>query len=189
MTDTMPTIATNGRRAIVTNDKPGHGGAYHAYLIVDSATGDPIASVSFQNGPEGEYGINGVQHVDLLAIIQHRMDWQKLTAGQTELPIKRLMRSWLDTGENPVMKGAGFMGHEWDALVPPPNTWAALWRVMKPGAYLLAFGGTRTYDLITMSIRFAAFDVDDQIATCLQGQGMVKRVRLGLKIDDHYEKS
>lgn len=97
--------------------------------------------------------------------------WQKLTAGQTELPIKRLM------------------GHEWDALVPPPNTWAALWRVMKPGAYLLAFGGTRTYDLITMSIRFAAFDVDDQIATWLQGQGMVKRVRLGLKIDEHHEEA
>ncbi len=115
--------------------------------------------------------------------------WQKLTAGQAELPIKRLMRSWLDTGENPVMKGSGFMGHEWDALVPPPNTWSALWRVMKPGAYLLAFGGTRTYDLITMSIRFAAFDVDDQIATWLQGQGMVKRVRLGLKIDEHYEEA
>ena len=115
--------------------------------------------------------------------------WQKLTAGQTELPIKRLTRSWLDTGENPVMKGSGFMGHEWDALVPPPNTWSALWRVMKPGAYLLAFGGTRTYDLITMSIRFAAFDVDDQIATWLQGQGMVKRVRLGLKIDEHYEEA
>ncbi len=115
--------------------------------------------------------------------------WQKLTAGQTELPIKRLMRSWLDTGENPVMKGKGFMGKEWDALVPPPNTWSALWRVMKPGAYLLAFGGTRTYDLITMSIRFAAFDVDDQIATWLQGQGMVKRVRLGLKIDEHYEEA
>jgi hypothetical protein len=42
------------------------------------------------------------------------------------------MRSWLDTGENPVMKGRGFMGKEWDALVPPPNTWAALFRVLKP---------------------------------------------------------
>ena len=49
--------------------------------------------------------------------------WQKLTEGRAELPIKTLMRAWLDTGENPVMKGRGFMGKEWDALVPPPATW------------------------------------------------------------------
>ena len=108
--------------------------------------------------------------------------WQKLTAGQTELPIKRLMRSWLDTGENPVMKGRGFMGKEWDALVPPPNTWLEAFRVLKPGAALLAFAGTRTHDLITMSIRFAGFEVDDEIACWLYGQGMPKRVRLDLKI-------
>ena len=113
--------------------------------------------------------------------------WQKLTDGRTELPIKTLMRAWLDTGENPVMKGRGFMGKEWDALVPPPNTWLAAWRVLKPGGCLMAFAGTRTHDLITMAIRFAGFEVDDQICTWLQGQGMAKRVRLSLKIDEHYE--
>jgi len=113
--------------------------------------------------------------------------WQKLTDGRTELPIKTLMRAWLDTGENPVMKGRGFMGKEWDALVPPPNTWLAAWRVLKPGACLLAFGGTRTADLIAMSIRFAGFEVDDSIAW-LYGQGMPKRVRLDLKIDQHFGK-
>jgi len=114
--------------------------------------------------------------------------WQKLTAGQAELPIKTLMRAWLDTGENPVMKGRGFMGKEWDALVPPPNTWLAAWRVLKPGAALFAFGGTRTAALIEMSIRFAGFEIDDQIATWLYGQGMPKRVRLDLKIDQHFGK-
>ena len=29
---------------------------------------------------------------------------------------------------------------EWDALVPPPNTWLAAWRVLKPGGALLACG-------------------------------------------------
>ena len=113
--------------------------------------------------------------------------WQKLTAGQTELPIKTLMRAWLDTGENPVMKGRGFMGKEWDALVPPPNTWLAAWRPLKPGGALLAFGGTRTAALIEMSIRFAGFEVDDSIAW-LYGQGMPKRVRLDLKIDQYFGK-
>ena len=87
--------------------------------------------------------------------------WQKLTAGQREAPIRTLMRSWLDTDENPVMKGRGFMGKEWDALVPPPATWRKVWRVLKPGAYCLAFAGTRTYDLITMALRFADFEIED----------------------------
>lgn len=111
--------------------------------------------------------------------------WQKLTAGLREQPIVTLLRAWLDTGENPVMKGRGFMGKEWDALVPPPNTWREVWRVLKPGAYCLAFAGTRTYDLITMSLRLAAFEIEDT-AMWLYGQGMPKRVRLDLKIDEHY---
>jgi len=111
--------------------------------------------------------------------------WQKLTAGLREQPIVTLLRAWLDTGENPVMKGRGFMGKEWDALVPPPNTWREVWRVLKPGAYCLAFAGTRTYDLITMSLRLAAFEIEDT-AMWLYGQGMPKRVRLDLKIDEHF---
>jgi len=111
--------------------------------------------------------------------------WQKLTAGLREAPIRVLMRAWLDTGENPVMKGRGFMGKEWDALVPPPNTWRAVWRVMKPGAYNFAFGGTRTADLISMSLRFADFEIEDTFSW-LYGSGMPKRVRLDLKIDEHF---
>lgn len=112
--------------------------------------------------------------------------WFKLTSGLVETPFRMLVRSWLDTGENPVMKGRGFMGKEWDALVPPPNTWRAVWRVMKPGAYNLAFGGTRTASLIEWSLRLADFEIDDTWAW-LQGQGMAKRVRLDLKIDEHFE--
>jgi DNA modification methylase len=111
--------------------------------------------------------------------------WQKLTAGQREAPIRTLMRSWLDTDENPVMKGRGFMGKEWDALVPPPATWRKVWRVLKPGAYCLAFAGTRTYALITMAMHFADFEIEDTWQW-LYGQGMPKRVRLDLKIDEHF---
>lgn len=114
--------------------------------------------------------------------------WQKLTSGAKEAPIRTLLRAWLDTGDNPVMRGRGFMGKEWDALVPSPNTWRAVWRVLKPGAYCLAFGGTRTCDLISLSLRLADFEVDDQVMW-LYGQGFPKRVRLDLKIDQHFGKS
>lgn len=121
--------------------------------------------------------------------------WQKLTEGSKEAAIRTLMRSWLDTGENPVMRGRGFMGKEWDALVPSPNTWRAVWRVLKPGGYCLAFGGTRTFDLITLSLRYADFEIEDSISgegigepilRWTHGQGFPKRVRLDLKIDEHF---
>jgi site-specific DNA-methyltransferase (adenine-specific) len=40
--------------------------------------------------------------------------------------------------------GLGFMGHEWDHGVPGVPYWKAIQRVCKPGALMLAFGGTRT---------------------------------------------
>lgn len=100
--------------------------------------------------------------------------------------IQRLIHEWNTTGDNPKMTGRGFMGKEWDALVPSPNTWRAVWRVLKPGAYCFAFGGTRTADLISMSLRLADFEVDDQVMW-LYGGAMPKRVRLSLKIDEHFE--
>lgn len=114
--------------------------------------------------------------------------WRKLTEGTREAPIRTLLRAWLDTGDNPKMTGRGFMGKEWDALVPPPNTWRAVWRVLKPGAYCFAFGGTRTVDLISLSLRLADFEVDDMVMW-LYGQGFPKRVRIDLKIDQHFGKA
>ena len=41
--------------------------------------------------------------------------------------------------------GLGFMGKGWDHSVPGREFWEAALRVAKPGAYLAAFGGTRTF--------------------------------------------
>lgn len=41
--------------------------------------------------------------------------------------------------------GLSFMGKEWDHGIPGVHFWQATNRVMKPGAHLLAFGGTRTF--------------------------------------------
>ncbi len=42
--------------------------------------------------------------------------------------------------------GTGFMGKAWDGgdIAHDPELWAEVLRVAKPGAHLLAFGGTRT---------------------------------------------
>ena len=55
--------------------------------------------------------------------------------------------------------GLGFMGQDWDHGVPGVHLWAEILRVAKPGAHLLAFGGTRTFHLAVKRIEAAIADV------------------------------
>ena len=57
--------------------------------------------------------------------------------------------------------GLGFMGKEWDAGLPHDEIWKEALRVVKPGGYLLAFGGTRTYHRLTCAIEDAGFEIRD----------------------------
>lgn len=76
----------------------------------------------------------------------------------------------------------GFMGKSWDNFVPPPAVWDEALRVLKPGGHLLCFAGTRTMDLMGMSIRLAGFDIRDSIAW-MYGSGFPKGQDLGKAID------
>lgn len=86
-------------------------------------------------------------------------------------------RDWL-----PSVTGGGFMGRDWDSFVPPPAAWDECMRVLRPGGYLLAFAGSRTFDLMTLSIRLAGFDVRDSIAW-LYSTGMPKGLDVSRAID------
>jgi hypothetical protein len=66
--------SANHQVTVVVMDEPGAGGACHEYQIV---TRDPLyllGSVSFQNGPIKEFGVNGVTHEALLAILIDRLE-------------------------------------------------------------------------------------------------------------------
>jgi DNA modification methylase len=60
----------------------------------------------------------------------------------------------------------GFMGQRWDTgdAAHDPAFWAEVLRVLKPGAHLVAFGGTRTYHRMACAIEDAGFEVRDQLA-------------------------
>ena len=60
----------------------------------------------------------------------------------------------------------GFMGKKWDlsGVAFQPETWQAVFRVLKPGAIMLAFGGTRTYHRMVCAIEDAGFEIRDTIA-------------------------
>lgn len=59
--------------------------------------------------------------------------------------------------------GLGFMGKAWDHAVPGVEFWAEMLRVAKPGAHLLAFGGTRTHHRMMCAIEDAGWELRDTI--------------------------
>lgn len=69
----------------------------------------------------------------------------------------------------------GFMGMKWDGgdVAMRPETWRAALAVLKPGGYLLAFSGTRTYHRMVCAIEDAGFEIRDQIQW-IYGSGFPK---------------
>lgn len=78
--------------------------------------------------------------------------------------------------------GLSFMGKAWDHGVPGIAYWRAIYRVLKPGAHLLAFGGTRTYHRMACAIEDAGFEVRDTIMW-IYGSGFPKSLDISKAID------
>lgn len=74
--------------------------------------------------------------------------------------------------------GLGFMGKAWDRGVPGVEFWAEMLRVAKPGAHLLAFGGTRTHHRMMCAIEDAGWELRDTIMW-VYGSGFPKSHNLG----------
>jgi site-specific DNA-methyltransferase (adenine-specific) len=69
--------------------------------------------------------------------------------------------------------GLAFMGKGWDHAVPGVEFWAEALRVAKPGAHLVAFGGTRTFHRLACAIEDAGWEVRDTLSW-LYGSGFPK---------------
>jgi len=78
----------------------------------------------------------------------------------------------------------GFMGRTWDGgdIAFRPELWAQVYRVLKPGAHLLAFGGTRTYHRMACAIEDAGFEIRDTVLY-LYGSGFPKSHDVSKGID------
>ena len=62
-----------------------------------------------------------------------------------------VLKHWMN-GDDYVHNSKGFMGKTWDSFVPGPSIWKECLRVLKPGGHIVAFFGTRTYDLGVLAI-------------------------------------
>lgn len=99
----------------------------------------------------------------------------------SEPDMVEVLQHWL-AGDDYIHKGSGFMGKSWDSFVPGPTIWREALRVLKPGGHMVAFFGTRTYDMGTLAIRLAGFEIRDQLAW-VYGSGFPKSMDVSKAID------
>lgn len=91
-----------------------------------------------------------------------------------------VLTHWL-AGDDFEHRGGGFMGKSWDSFVPGPRLWRGVYRVLKPGGYILCFAGSRTVDLMAMSLRLANFKIMDQLQW-VYGSGFPKSMDIAKAI-------
>ena len=79
----------------------------------------------------------------------------------------------------------GFMGQQWDGgdVAFRVETWRAAWEILKPGGYLLAFSGTRTYHRMAVAIEDAGFEIRDSILDMMASDEPVMRFMQSLSPD------
>ena len=77
--------------------------------------------------------------------------------------------------------GLSFMGKGWDHGVPGVEFWVEALRVAKPGAHLLAFGGTRTFHRLACAIEDAGWEIRDTVMW-VYGSGFPKSLNVATAI-------
>lgn len=101
---------------------------------------------------------------------------------------REVMRSLPDASVDAVVTDPpyelAFMGKGWDStgIAYDPTVWGEALRVLKPGGHLLAFGGTRTWHRLAVSIEDAGFEIRDSIAW-IYGSGFPKSLDVSKAID------
>jgi site-specific DNA-methyltransferase (adenine-specific) len=138
----------------------------------------------------------------------------KLLLGDCLEKLKELDDDSVDSIVTDPPYGLSFMGKDWDHIKATKETksqvvkglgagmkmttladniefekWVTEWsmecyRVLKPGGYMLAFGGSRMYHRLASGVENAGFEIRDQMMW-VYGSGFPKSMNLGHKIDEY----
>ena len=102
------------------------------------------------------------------------------------------IKDWAKNYDGPLFDGIlcdppyelGFMGKSWDSsgIAFDADMWADIYKLLKPGAHLLAFSGSRTYHRMAVAIEDAGFEIRDMIEW-VYGSGFPKSLNIGKAVD------
>ena len=98
--------------------------------------------------------------------------WEVITGDCREV-LRALPAESIDAVVTDPPYGLSFLDASWDHGVPSIEYWTEILRVTKPGAYLVAFGGTRTHHRLMCAIEDATWELRDCLMW-LYGQGYPK---------------
>lgn len=78
--------------------------------------------------------------------------------------------------------GISFMSKKWDYEIPSVELWKEVFRVLRPGGYILVACGTRTQHRMAVNIEDAGFEIRD-IVSWIYGSGFPKALDISKAID------
>jgi len=97
--------------------------------------------------------------------------------------LKSLKENCIDAIVTDPPYGIKFMQKHWDYDIPTVDFWKEVYRVLKPGGYLLCACGTKTQHRMACNIEDGGFEIKD-IVSWLYGSGMPKGLNIGRKLDE-----
>lgn len=108
----------------------------------------------------------------------------KLYHGDCRQILKEFPGNYFDTVVTDPPYELGFMGRKWDSsgIAFQVEVWNEVLRVSKPGAMILAFGGTRTFHRLACAIEDAGWEIRDCMMW-LYGSGFPKSYDISKGID------
>lgn len=108
----------------------------------------------------------------------------KIINGDSAIILDTLPENFFDACITDPPYELGYMGKKWDStgIAFNPEFWKKLYRVLKPGAYFLAFGGSRTFHRIAVAIEDAGFEIRDTIMW-LYKTGFPKSMDIGKSVE------
>lgn len=117
-------------------------------------------------------------------MIFHSSEQFTLYNGDSKQILPTLAENSIDSIVTDPPYELGFMGKSWDStgIANDPQLWKEVLRVLKPGGYLLSFGGSRTYHRMAVAIEDAGFEIRDQIMW-VYGSGFPKSHNISKGID------
>lgn len=114
-----------------------------------------------------------------------RGDGFSLIRGDCRSVLSKFRENRFDSVVSDPPYGLEFMQAAWDSFSQPQafQAWCLEWarellRVLKPGAFALMFGGTRTYHRMTCALEDAGFEIRDSLHW-FYGTGFPKSLNLG----------